>query len=77
MSMSEIKTCLLTLMDLTETEQSTNNYEIVESMIDNVVDGRLRLIYDNGRVFFNITKMGIDYVENMGQDCSEKATEDG
>ena len=72
---TEIRTCLLTLVDLTDTEISANEPNIIESLIDNVMDGKLRLLYDRGKVSFQMTPEGKEYVENMGQGSTEETTE--
>lgn len=48
----EVRHCLRNLTELCNLETAGKDSEITEALLDFVMDGKLRLIYDKGEVLF-------------------------
>ena len=69
MSREELKQILTDLQHHAEPEHSNDEFasEVIESMIENVLDGKLQLRFQNGVVSYSTTEKGKEFVENMGK----------
>lgn len=66
MTDQEIKRILMDLLEYSEPTKNQFEYEISESLIDLVLDGRLELMFTKRTISYRMTDEGKKYVENMG-----------
>ena len=67
MSREELKQILMDLQLYAEPEHSDDEFKgkVIESMIENVLDGKLKMLYSQGVVSYSMTDEGKKYVEEM------------
>ena len=67
MSQKELKQILMDLQLHSDPQYSEDGFanEVIESMIDAVLDGKLELRFKHGVVSYTTTEEGKKYVENM------------
>ena len=75
MSREELKQILTDLQLHAEPEHSDDGFstEVIEAMIENVLDGKLKMQYSMGVLSYSMTDEGKEFVEAMGtsQDTHE------